>query len=146
MALGPPPSTYTKHAWSLGDMAKTSAAMEKVKADKDLEISHGHDGAWVAHPGMVEPIQQQVWGCVRGAMNSASVRLGIGRDVCAGNNLVICAPAIGVGPAISALLRILSFGSVQKSQHPPPNETLRNPREWISRGVGPLQPVCKKKS
>jgi malate synthase len=29
------------------------AALEKVRADKWLEAKHGHDGTWVAHPGLV---------------------------------------------------------------------------------------------
>lgn len=29
-------------------------AFEKVKADKEREVKNGHDGTWVAHPGLVE--------------------------------------------------------------------------------------------
>ncbi len=29
-------------------------AFEKVKADKEREVKNGHDGTWVAHPGMVD--------------------------------------------------------------------------------------------
>lgn len=36
-----------------GDEAANAAAFEKVRADKDREASCGHDGTWVAHPGMV---------------------------------------------------------------------------------------------
>ena len=35
-------------------------ALEKVRADKWLEASHGHDGAWVAHPGLV-PVTREVF-------------------------------------------------------------------------------------
>ncbi len=31
--------------------------LSKVKDDKILEISRGCDGAWVAHPGLIEPVQ-----------------------------------------------------------------------------------------
>ena len=31
-----------------------AAAMEKVKADKLREVKDGHDGTWVAHPGLVQ--------------------------------------------------------------------------------------------
>jgi len=31
---------------------------DKVRDDKMLEISRGCDGAWVAHPGLIEPVQQ----------------------------------------------------------------------------------------
>ena len=36
------------------------AALEKVRADKWLEASHGHDGTWVAHPGLV-PLARDVF-------------------------------------------------------------------------------------
>jgi malate synthase len=35
------------------DPAANEAAMEKVRADKQREASDGHDGTWVAHPGLV---------------------------------------------------------------------------------------------
>jgi malate synthase len=35
------------------DTAANDAAIAKVRADKDREASDGHDGTWVAHPGLV---------------------------------------------------------------------------------------------
>jgi len=35
------------------DPAANDAALAKVRADKDREASDGHDGTWVAHPGLV---------------------------------------------------------------------------------------------
>ena len=35
------------------DPAANKAAMAKVRADKEREASDGHDGTWVAHPGLV---------------------------------------------------------------------------------------------
>jgi len=35
------------------DLAANEAAMEKVRADKLREAGDGHDGTWVAHPGLV---------------------------------------------------------------------------------------------
>jgi malate synthase len=35
------------------DPAANEAAMEKVRADKQREARDGHDGTWVAHPGLV---------------------------------------------------------------------------------------------
>lgn len=35
------------------DQAANQAAMDKVKADKMREAADGHDGTWVAHPGLV---------------------------------------------------------------------------------------------
>jgi malate synthase len=36
-----------------GDDAANEAAFARVRADKEREASDGHDGTWVAHPGMV---------------------------------------------------------------------------------------------
>jgi malate synthase len=35
------------------DPAANDAAMAKVRADKEREVNAGHDGTWVAHPGLV---------------------------------------------------------------------------------------------
>ncbi len=35
------------------DLKANAAAIEKVKADKLREVTDGHDGTWVAHPGLV---------------------------------------------------------------------------------------------
>ncbi|UBV44976.1 malate synthase A (plasmid) [Deinococcus taeanensis] len=37
-----------------GDEEKNRAAFEQVRQDKEREAMNGHDGTWVAHPGMVE--------------------------------------------------------------------------------------------
>jgi len=36
-----------------GDEAANDAAFAKVRADKEREVMNGHDGTWVAHPGLV---------------------------------------------------------------------------------------------
>jgi malate synthase len=36
-----------------GDEAANDTAMAKVCADKQREVANGHDGTWVAHPGLV---------------------------------------------------------------------------------------------
>lgn len=36
------------------DDAANSAALEKVRQDKLREVTNGHDGTWVAHPGLVK--------------------------------------------------------------------------------------------
>src|SRR5258706_14746883 len=35
------------------DAVANETAMEQVRADKEREASNGHDGTWVAHPGLV---------------------------------------------------------------------------------------------
>ena len=43
-----------------GDEAANAAAFEKVVADKLREVRAGHDGTWVAHPGLV-PVAKKVF-------------------------------------------------------------------------------------
>ena len=38
--------------------AANEAALEKVRRDKQREVDAGHDGTWVAHPGLIELAQQ----------------------------------------------------------------------------------------
>jgi len=37
-----------------GNSAENESAIEKVKRDKLREVTDGHDGTWVAHPGLVQ--------------------------------------------------------------------------------------------
>jgi malate synthase len=43
-----------------GDAAANEAALAKVRADKLREVNNGHDGTWVAHPGLV-PLAREVF-------------------------------------------------------------------------------------
>ena len=42
------------------DAAANQTAMEQVRADKEREAGDGHDGTWVAHPGLV-PLAKEVF-------------------------------------------------------------------------------------
>jgi len=42
------------------DQVENEKAMEKVRADKEREVHLGHDGTWVAHPGLV-PIAREIF-------------------------------------------------------------------------------------
>lgn len=42
-----------------GDDAANTAAFNKVAEDKRREVTDGHDGTWVAHPGMVQTAMEQ---------------------------------------------------------------------------------------
>ena len=42
------------------DAAANEAAMAKVRADKEREVNEGHDGTWVAHPGLV-PLAKEIF-------------------------------------------------------------------------------------
>ena len=48
-----------------GDDARNQAALDKVRADKRREAGDGHDGTWVAHPGLV-PLALDVFSEVLG--------------------------------------------------------------------------------
>ncbi len=43
-----------------GDEKANAAALAKVRADKQREASNGHDGTWVAHPGLI-PLALEVF-------------------------------------------------------------------------------------
>jgi malate synthase len=43
-----------------GDEAANAKAFAAVKADKEREASNGHDGTWVAHPGLI-PVAMEVF-------------------------------------------------------------------------------------
>jgi malate synthase len=43
-----------------GDDGANDAALAKVKADKEREAGDGHDGTWVAHPGLI-PLAKEVF-------------------------------------------------------------------------------------
>ncbi len=54
-----------------GDPAANDAAIAKVVADKRREVGDGHDGTWVAHPGLV-PIAREVFDAVMPGPNQLS--------------------------------------------------------------------------
>lgn len=35
-------------------MKSAITVLNKVKADKSLEANNGHDGTWIAHPGLAD--------------------------------------------------------------------------------------------
>jgi len=55
------------------DPAANAAALEKVRADKLREVRAGHDGTWVAHPGLV-PIAREVFAILPAAHQIAVAR------------------------------------------------------------------------
>jgi malate synthase len=56
------------------DAAANAAALEKVRQDKLREVRAGHDGTWVAHPGLV-PVAREAF-----ASLAASHQLAVTRD------------------------------------------------------------------
>jgi malate synthase len=65
---------HRRNAHSIGGMsayipvkeqAANHTAMEKVRADKEREVNAGHDGTWVAHPGLV-PLAMQIFSSIGG--------------------------------------------------------------------------------
>jgi malate synthase A len=57
------------------DPAANEAAMEKVRADKLREVKAGHDGTWVAHPGLV-PVAKDIFDAHMPGPNQLGVRRG----------------------------------------------------------------------
>ncbi len=53
---------------------KNNAAFNKVKMDKEREVKNGHDGTWVAHPGLV-PTALDVFGTSIPGKNQLDVSL-----------------------------------------------------------------------
>jgi malate synthase len=63
-------TTHRRGAFAMGGMAAqipikndpaaNDAAIAKVRADKEREAGDGHDGTWVAHPGLV-PIAMEIF-------------------------------------------------------------------------------------
>ncbi|MDE2143955.1 MAG: malate synthase A, partial [Elusimicrobia bacterium] len=56
------------------DPAANDAALAKVRADKEREASDGHDGTWVAHPGLV-PVAAAVFDLLMPGPNQLAKRL-----------------------------------------------------------------------
>ena len=63
-----------------GDEAANAAAMNKVRADKQREVTNGHDGTWVAHPALV-PVALEAFEAMPGPNQHAKMPERIpGRD------------------------------------------------------------------
>ena len=58
-----------------GDDAANEQAFAKVRADKEREAGDGHDGTWVAHPGLV-PVAREVFDRLMPEANQVSQELG----------------------------------------------------------------------
>ena len=59
------------------DPAANEAALEKVRADKLREVTDGHDGTWVAHPGLV-PVARAIFDAhMRGPNQLEKLRLDV---------------------------------------------------------------------
>lgn len=56
------------------DPAANEAAMDRVRADKKREASDGHDGTWVAHPGLVEIAKREFDAVMKSANQIARKR------------------------------------------------------------------------
>jgi malate synthase len=64
------------------DKKKNEEALAKVRADKLREVEDGHDGTWVAHPGLV-PVAMEVFDAHMKGENQIAVErppCGVGRD------------------------------------------------------------------
>ncbi len=55
------------------DPVRNEQALAKVKADKLREVKAGHDGTWVAHPGLV-PVAMEIFNQYMKGLNQLSVK------------------------------------------------------------------------
>jgi malate synthase len=55
------------------DEAANAEAFAKVKADKEREATYGHDGTWVAHPGLV-PVAKEAFDRLMPAQNQIATK------------------------------------------------------------------------
>jgi malate synthase len=58
---------HRRGAFAMGGMAafipskdaeQNAVVLDKVRADKELEATNGHDGTWVAHPGLADTVME----------------------------------------------------------------------------------------
>ena len=80
------------------DPAANDAAMAKVRADKEREATDGHDGTWVAHPGLV-PVAMEIFDRVMPGPNQLDRQRD---DVSVTADVLLAAPE---GPKTEAGLR-----------------------------------------
>ncbi len=91
------------------DPAADAAAKEKVRQDKEREASDGHDGTWVAHPGLV-PVAMAVFDRVMPGPNQVE-RPGFQEEIQADDLLRLPSGSIteaGVRNNVSAALRYIA--------------------------------------
>jgi malate synthase len=55
-----------------GDAAANDAALARVRADKLREVTAGHDGTWVAHPGLI-PLAREIFDAHMATPNQVQV-------------------------------------------------------------------------
>jgi malate synthase len=74
-----------------GDDAANEAALKKVREDKEREAGDGHDGTWVAHPGLI-PVAMEIFDRHLGEKSNQLHRL---RDDVSVNAAELVAPCKG---------------------------------------------------
>jgi malate synthase len=72
-----------------GDAAANDAALTRVRADKLREVTAGHDGTWVAHPGLI-PLAREVFDAHMAGPNQLQIARA---DVNVSRDDLIAAPA-----------------------------------------------------
>jgi len=72
-----------------GDPVANDAALDRVRADKAREVADGHDGTWVAHPGLVSIARE----AFRARMSGANQLERLREDVSVTRDDLLAAPA-----------------------------------------------------
>jgi malate synthase len=60
------------------DAERNRQVLAKVTADKELEAKNGHDGTWIAHPGLADTamaVFNQYWANVPTSCSSAGKKM-----------------------------------------------------------------------
>ncbi|MFN7551035.1 MAG: malate synthase A [Pseudomonadota bacterium] len=73
-----------------GDAEANEKALARVRADKEREARAGHDGTWVAHPGLI-PVAQGIFDAVMPTPNQLHVR----REDARAERDALIAPIVG---------------------------------------------------
>jgi malate synthase len=60
-----------------GDEEKNKQVFAKVKADKEREVNNGHDGTWIAHPGLA-PVANEVFNRLMPSPNQTAKQFNYG--------------------------------------------------------------------
>jgi len=93
-----------------GDEQLNALAFQKVQADKQREARAGHDGTWVAHPGLIETARAEFDRVLEGP-HQVDLPLSTGPEITADDLLAVPAGAItlaGLQQNISVALRYVA--------------------------------------
>ncbi|MGF1741194.1 malate synthase A [Vibrio profundum] len=90
---------HKRGAFAMGGMAAfipskdaevNQQVLDKIRKDKSLEANNGHDGTWVAHPGLAETAKAVFDDVLKGRSNQLDVSREQDAPICASQLLAAC--------------------------------------------------------